>query len=103
MNTIERNSFVKSTAVEGMNIGNAVQIDDFSYAVPVDVEGMTCYAKIVVTACDMKGSKTHGAFDIDAAVTDYAQKCADRQKVADEKARKKTEKDAKKAENSKVQ
>ena len=101
MNTIERNAFVKSTAVEGLCMENAIQIDDFTHVIPVEVDGQTFYAKVTVTACDMKGSKTHGAFNKNDAVEEYAQKCADRQAVALENERKKAEKEAKK--NSKAQ
>ena len=87
MNTIERNAFVKSTAVDSLSLSNATQIDDYSYAIPVEVDGERFFAKVVVTACDMRGSKTHDPFSIEDAVTDYAQKCADRKSVADAKAK----------------
>ena len=101
MNTIERNAFVKSTAVDSLSLSNATQIDDYSYAIPIEVDGEQFFAKVVVTACDMRGSKTHAPFSIEDAVTDYAQKCADRKSVADAKAKTKAEKEAKK--NSKAQ
>ena len=102
MNTIERNAFVKSTAVEGLCMENAIQIDDFTHVIPVEVDGQTFYAKVTVTACDMKGSKTHGAFNVNDAVEEYAQKCADRQAVALENERKKAEKEAKKTSKTKA-
>ena len=91
MNTIERNAFVKSTAVEGLCMENAIQIDDFTHVIPVEVDGQTFYAKVTITACDMKGSKTHGAFNVNDAVEEYAQKCADRKSVADARAKAKAE------------
>ena len=91
MNTIERNAFVKSTAVDSLSLSNATQIDDYSYAIPIEVDGEQFFAKVVVTACDMRGSKTHAPFSIEDAVTDYAQKCADRKSVADAKAKAKAE------------
>ena len=95
MNTIERNAFVKSSAVESLSLFNETQIDDYSYVIPVAVEGEQFFAKVVVTACDMRGSKTHAPFSIEDAVTDYAQKCADRKSVAEAKAKAKAEKEAK--------
>ncbi len=98
MNTIERNAFVKSTAVEGLCMENAIQIDDFTYVIPVEVYGKTFYAKITITACDMYGSKTHGAFNVNDAVEEYAQKCADRKSVAEAKAKAKAKAKAQVAE-----
>ena len=102
MNTIERNAYVKSTAVEGLCMETAIQIDDFTHVIPVGVDGQTFYAKVTVTACDMKGSKTHAPFSIEDAVTDYVQKCADRRAVALENERKKAEKKAKKTSKTKA-
>ena len=91
MNTIERNAFVKSTAVDSLSLSNATQIDDYSYAIPVEVDGERFFAKVVVTACDMRGSKTHPPFSIEDAVMGYARRCADRKSVAEAKAKAKAE------------
>src|SRR5574344_534622 len=101
MNTIERNAFVKSTAVDSLSLSNATQIDDYSYAIPIEVDGEQFFAKVVITACDMRGSKTHAPFSIEDAVTGYARRCADRKSVAEAKSKAKAEKEAKK--NSKAQ
>ena len=92
MTATEMNTFVKAEAVKSLNLENAIQIDDFTWAIPVTVNGEfgeeTRYAKVAITAALAKATKTNPAFDIDVAVAAYKDKKADRAAKAAEKAAK---------------
>lgn len=92
MTATEINTYVKVTARDALNISGATQIDDFTWAIPVEVDGEygkeTRYAKVSITAALAKATKTNPAFDLDTAVEAYEQKKADRAAKAAEKAAK---------------
>lgn len=94
MTTSEMNAYVKTNAVERvLNLETATQIDDFTWAIPVEVETEngteTRYAKVSVTAALAKATKTNPAFDINVAVREYDIKKDERAAKAAEKAAKK--------------
>lgn len=97
MNTVQTQTFVKKNAVKSLNLTNATQIDDYTYAIPVEVEGKTRYAKLVVTCTNNKDTKTTAAFDLNAAIAEYKDKCDERAKREAEKAAAKAAKEAKRA------
>lgn len=89
MNTTQKNTFIKETATTKLGLANlcasdeAYQIDTFTYAIPVDVEGTTRYAKVTITACSdkevkyTKGSRAgqvNKAFDLNEAIAAYEAK-----------------------------
>jgi hypothetical protein len=100
MTATEMNTYVKAEAVKtALNLEGATRIDDFTWAVPVEIDGENGkeirYAKIAVTAALAKATKANPAFDLDTAVAAYEEKKAER-------AAKKAEAEAKKlAKNAK--
>lgn len=98
MTASEMNTFVKNTAVEqALNLDTATQIDDFTWAVPVETEDGVRYAKITVTAALAKATKVNPAFDLDTAVQAFEDKLREREIKAQEAAAKKAAKAAKSA------
>ena len=97
LNTNEANAMVKELAVGALILGNATQIDDYTYAIPVEIEGELRYAKVTVTAALAKATKTHAAFDLDTAVKAYQLKVAERDAKAEAAAKTKAEKEAARA------
>lgn len=90
MTATELNTFVKAEAVKAvLNVEGATRIDDFVWAVPVEVDGENGkeirYAKVAVTAALAKATKTNPAFNIDVAVQAYEEKKAERAAKAAEK------------------
>ena len=97
MTATEFNTLVKVEAVKAaLNLDTATKIDDFTWAVPVEVETEngkeTRYAKIAVTAALAKATKVNPAFDLDTAVAAYEDKLAERKLKAEEAAIKKAAK-----------
>ena len=91
MTATEMNTYVKAEAVKAaLNLEGATRIDDFTWAVPVEVDGENGkeirYAKIAVTAALAKATKTNPAFNLDVAVAAYEDKKAERAAKAAEKA-----------------
>ena len=72
MNTVEIRKAALSAAIEKTNMSEiATQIGDASFAVPVEVEGVTRYVEFKATVKNNKDTKTVKAFDIDEAVSEY--------------------------------
>ena len=96
MNATEMNTYVKTNAAERvLNLDNATQIDDFTWAVPVETEDGTRYAKISITAALAKATKTNPAFDLETAVQAFEDKKREREIKAAEAAAKKAAKASK--------
>lgn len=95
MTATELNAFVKATAAEFLNKETATQIDDYTWAIPVETEDGVRYAKVTITAALAKATKVNPAFDLDAAVAAYEDKKREREIKADEAAAKKAAKAAK--------
>ena len=82
MNTPETNAFIKSTAMSVLSISDkGHQIDDYTFAIPIEVEGVQRYAKVTITACNDKATKTTEAFDLDLAMNEFAEKVKTRAEV----------------------
>lgn len=98
MTAAQINEFVKATAAETIGIAaNGTQIDRFTWAIPVEVEGETRYAKVTITAALAKATKANAAFDLDTAVQAFEDAEREREIKADEAAAKKAAKAAKAA------
>lgn len=95
MTATEMNAFVKATAAEFLNKETATQIDDYTWAIPVEIDGEVRYAKVAITAALAKATKVNPAFDLDAAVQAFEDKKREREIKADEAAAKKAAKAAK--------
>ena len=86
MNATQTNDFVKSTAAKTINIAEfGTQIDRFTWAIPVEVEGETRYAKVSIVAAQAKATKTNPAFDLDTAVAAFEDAEREREIKAEEK------------------
>lgn len=101
MNRNERDAMVKELAVnaisDGLETSGATRIDDYTYVIPVTVDGEDRYAKVTITACINKATKVNPAFSLEDAVAKYEAKIADREAKAAEKAEKAAAKAAKSA------
>ena len=96
MTAAQINEFVKQTAAQTIKIADiGTQIDRFTWAIPVEVEGETRYAKVSITAALAKATKTNPAFDLDTAVQAFADAEREREIKADEAKAKKAAKAAK--------
>lgn len=95
MTATELNAFVKATAAEFLNKETATQIDDYTWAIPVETEDGVRYAKVTITAALAKATKVNPAFDLDTAAQAYKDKVREREIKADEAAAKKAAKAAK--------
>lgn len=93
MTTTERNEYVKSTVAEMLEIGSiGTQIDRYTWAIPVEVDGTTIYAKVNITAALSKATKANPAFNLENAVAAFEADEAERKAKAEEKAKKEEEK-----------
>lgn len=102
MKKSEITSAIRATALEKLNLDalGAVQIDTGVWAIPTgEVDGLTTYAKVAVTAANPTGTEKVPAFDLDEAVADWQAECEEREAKAkakaEEKARKAAEREAK--------
>ena len=84
-------STVKATALSKLNLEalGAVQIDTSVWAIPTgEVDGLTTYAKVAVTAANPTGTDKVPAFDLDEAVEKFRDKVAESEaKAAERKAK----------------
>lgn len=109
MNTTEKNTLIKETAAEVCNLnalvaeGKAFRIDTYTFAVPVEVDGTTRYAKIVISATSdkdvafTKGSRAgcvNKAFNLDEAIATYNEKVVAAAEKAEAKKNKSKKSDA---------
>ena len=84
-------STIKATALSKLNLDalGAVQIDTGVWAIPTgEVDGLTTYAKVAVTAANPTGTDKVPAFDLDEAVKKFREKVAESEaKAAERKAK----------------
>ena len=101
MTTAEKNLSIKNSVLDELKetpvFENAVQIGDFEFAIPVVVDGEERYCSISLTAKSNKDTKTTSAFNAEDAHNEYLDAVAVRAAKAEEKAKAKAEKLAKKA------
>ena len=101
MTTAEKNLTIKSSVLDELRntpvFENAVQIGDFEFAIPVEVDGEQRYCAISLTAKSNKDTKTTVAFNAEDAHNEYLDTVAVKAAKAEEKAKVKAEKLAKKA------
>jgi hypothetical protein len=107
MNVPQTNAYIKEQAIAAINAAGlegagAVQIDDFSYAVPVDVAGVLQYAKVEITAANRKGTTRTAPFSTEAAIAKWEAKKAEQREKAEKKAADKAAAEAKKASKAKA-
>ncbi len=95
MTATEMNAFVKATAAEFLNKDTATQIDDYTWAIPVETEDGVRYAKVTIPAAIAKAPQVTPALDIETAVQASEDKKREREIKADEAAAKKAAKAAK--------
>lgn len=67
MNTIEKNAAIKDFVInlfkDNALLDDAIQIGDYSYAIPVEVDGEERWAEMKIAAKNNKDTKTTKAFD----------------------------------------
>lgn len=84
-------STIKATALSKLNLDalGAIQIDTGVWAIPTgDIDGLTTYAKVAVTAANPTGTDKVPAFDLDEAVEKFRDKVAESEaKAAERKAK----------------
>ena len=102
MTKAQADNMVKATALGTLNVPeNAIQIDNYAYAIPVVVEDETRYAVLALTAKNNKDTKTAPAFDPQEAREAWQARLAEaeekRRAKSEEKARREAERAAKKA------
>lgn len=97
MKNPEIKAFVKNSVLTSLNgvlsdLGAVPFGDEFHIAIPVQVDGITVYVKVELTAANWYDTKTSKAFDPSALHEAYLEerRLADEKKA--EKARKKAEK-----------
>lgn len=102
MTKMEIRTNIKDTVAQWIteSIGNTVQIDDYTYAVPMDKadNGNTIYAKIEISCPNWYNTAKTEAFSLEAKVEAYNTELTERAEKAAEKARKAAEKEAKRKE-----
>ena len=102
MTKMELRTSIKDIAAQWIteSIGNAIQIDDYTYAVPMDKaeNGNTIYAKIEISCPNWYATAKTEAFNLETKVAAYNAELAERAEKAAEKARKAAEKEAKRKE-----
>ena len=101
LTTAQVNTFIKDEAVRAVQIPeNAIQIGDYQYAIPVEVENKTRYSVIGFTAKSNKDTKTTVAFDPYRVREEWQEECVRKEaerKEKEEKKRKDAEARANKA------
>ena len=99
MTTPEKNAFIKSVAISALSLAEkGTQIGPTTYVLPVDVKGVTRYAKVTVTACNDKDTKTTKGFVLAEAVNAFETAEAEKTAIAKAKAMAKESKAKAKAE-----
>lgn len=72
MTVAEKNTLIKTQAVNATILPEGtIQIDDFSYAIPVTVEGEERYAVVTFVAKNNKATKTSEAFTPESAIAKW--------------------------------
>ena len=106
MTAAQKNTAIKENAVAATVLPEgAIQVGDFSYAIPTTVDGELRYAVATFTAKNNKATKTADAFDPEAARAEWladkeikgkavAEKAAEKERKAAACAAKKSKTDA---------
>ena len=93
MNAPQLNAHVKTQAVaylrENLNACEAVQTDDFSFDIPVEVDGAINYVRVDFTARNMKGTTKTAPFDLTARIAAWEAEKAEKAARAEADAAKK--------------
>lgn len=101
MNAPQLNAHVKTQAVaylrENLNACEAVQTDDFSFDIPVEVDGAINYVRVDFTARNMKGTAKTAPFTLAARLAAWEADKAEKAERAEADAAKKAEKAVKAA------
>ena len=101
MNTPEKNAFIKTVAISALSLAErGTQIGPATYVLPVNVEGVTRYAKVTVSACNDKDTKTTKGFVLAEAVNAF--EIAEAEKTATAKAKAVAKESKAKAKESKA-
>ena len=100
MTKMEIRNTVKETVAAQFTAAfeNAVQIDDFTYAIPMGVaedNGAPLYAKVEISCPNWYATVKTEAFDLDKKVTEYNAELVERAAKAEAKAKAAAEKEAK--------
>lgn len=100
----QMDALIRESAIATLGIEEAgTQIGASTYAIPVEIEGETVYAKVAITAAQRTDTKTVKAFDLDAAVAKYAEEVAEKEAKAAEREAAKAAKLATKAAKEKAE
>lgn len=96
LTTAQKNELVKSAAMSAITMPEGtVQFGDFSFAIPVTVDGEQRYAKMVFTSASNKDTKTAPAFNPEQAREDWLSDKSFKAHQTEEKAKVKAEKSKK--------
>jgi len=100
MKNPEIKAFVKNTVLTSLNdtlseLGAVPFGDEFHIAIPVQVDGITVYVKVELTAANWYDTKTSKAFDPSALHAQYLEERRLAEEAKAEKVRKRAEKSAK--------
>jgi membrane protein involved in colicin uptake len=106
MNVPQLNAYIKAQAVaalneKGLKGAGAVQTNNYTFDIPVTVDGETYYAKVELTARNMKGTSRTSAFTLDGALAKWQDEKDEDARKAAEKAEKNAKKAAEKAKKDK--
>ena len=89
MNKNEIRTAVKENVIEQLSLDSFPRIKDYSFVIPVEVDGMTIYARVDISTFNWYDTKANSKFDLDTAIAIYQNELEERAKVAAEKAAKK--------------
>lgn len=98
MTKMEIRTNVKTAVAEQFTefFGNAIQIDDFTYAIPMGTaedNGHPLFAKVEISCPNWYNTQRTEAFDVDAKVAAFNAELAERAEKAAEKEAKRKEKE----------
>lgn len=98
MTKMEIRTNVKTAVAEQFTefFGNAIQIDDFTYAIPMGTaedNGHPLFAKVEISCPNWYNTQRTEAFDVDAKVAAFNAELAERAEKAAEKEAKRNEKE----------
>lgn len=87
MTAAQKNTAIKENAVAMTTLPEGtIQVGDYAYAIPTEVDGELRYAVVTYTAKNNKATKTADAFDPEAARAEWLADKEIKEKAAAEKA-----------------
>ena len=92
MKKSEIQATAKASIIAEIIPDTARQIGAATYAMPTEVDGVTCWVKIALTCGNPIGTEKVPAFDIEQACADWEEEKADKERAAAEKAAEKERK-----------